>query len=476
MAQPAQSKTREMVLNLRAQGMKTKKIAEVLGLSENTVKTHLRRAQAKTSNLRGSEAHPDGDLQEILKELEPECSLTLKVETLARKGLSPSRIAHITGATQGTVRQILYRQRRRKKENRGRKKTRTYTLAWEELQRYKREGQNRQLSKDEIAFLYKIYVEKGLDNMNATALALLGTQGLGGWKGRRAVFKARKEIIHTIALTGRISAVQWNRRKVTAEIKLYGGQDNTGGAPALEDPFRPRTGSGTIKARKGTVWWALCEDLLEGARQAGGVYQPKSWRMFAEEMAGRVKEALSGLAIEKLGQRGEVPVYRISIERVPAIAVRTAPQGGTAVELVWEVPRERKNGKHQEKMEPKGRVVPMAGNKVALVDGESKTIIDRPAGITFSARGRRWVAADLATGTTKLLRRGDLIQMEGGIVRVVKWESEEHRLKVVEFSGWDLAWAVAAYVIRRPCWLIVDRPGEPAKEWDFKDLESRLAA
>lgn len=491
MSRSALSPVQETVMSLKAQGLGIKKIAEKLGLSKSTVKTHLKRAQARISKPRDTEALPDDGLQEILKELEPECSLTLKVETLARRGLSPSIIAQITGATQGTVRQILHRQKQKERrkgyrenagENErggknGRERARTYRLEWEEWQSYKKQTQKDQLPKDEISFLYKIYVQIGLDNLTPEALALLGTQGLGGWRGRKAVFQVRKEMTHRLALSGRVAANQWNSRKVAEEMReMYGVQDDPASTPSLEEPFRPRTSGGTIKPRKGNIWWALCEDLLEGARRAGGIYQPGSWTLFAEEMAGRVKEALSGLMIENLGQRGEHAVYRVYLARTPAVAVRTAPQGTATVELVWEVSQVKKKGNRKNETGPKGTVIPMAGNKVTLIDGENKTVINRPAGITFSSRGKRWIATNLETGSSRLLRRGDVVEMEGGIARVVKWESEEHNLKVVEFSGWDLAWAIAAYVMRRPCWLIVERPGEPVKEWDFRDLESRLAA
>ncbi|MGB9860349.1 MAG: sigma factor-like helix-turn-helix DNA-binding protein, partial [Moorellaceae bacterium] len=260
MARSALSPVQETVMSLRSQGLGTKKIAEKLGLSESTVKTHLRRAQAKISNPRDT-ALPDDGLQEILKELEPECSLNTKVETLARIGLSPSRIAHVMGASQGTVRQILYRQRQKERQGRDgknngndneekdRERARSYRLGWEEWEEYRKQAQKNQPPKDEIAFLYKIYVEIGLDNLKPEALALLGTQGLGGWKGRRAVFRVRKDITHGLALSGRVAAEQWNSRRVAEEIKeIYGGPNCATDPPDPEEPFRPTTGCGTVKA------------------------------------------------------------------------------------------------------------------------------------------------------------------------------------------------------------------------------------
>ncbi|SMB96038.1 regulatory protein, luxR family [Thermanaeromonas toyohensis ToBE] len=469
----------ERVLTLRSQGLGVKKIAEVLGLSESTVKTHLKRAQAKLSNPRESEPPPD-DLQEILKELEPESSLTVKIEKLARRGIPKKIIAQLTGTTQATVRQIVHRQKKKEEdENNGRRqreRVRTYRLEGEEREKYKSLPPGNKVP-DEAAFLYKIYVEIGIENLKPEALALLGTQGLGGWRGRQAVFRARKEMTHRLSFTGRIAAKQWSSRKVAEEIReLHADDAAVTGTPSLERPFKARSSAGTIKERRGNVWWALCEDLLEDAKRTAGLYRPRSWNGFMEELAGRVRDALTGLLIEQLGHRDGYEVYRVCIERTPAVAVRASDQGGAVVELVWEVEgKNRRNGRNGKSPKLKGTVVPLDKGRVALVNGNERMVVDEPAGVNFSARGKVWVAATLETGTTRLIRRGDVIEMDGGIARIVKW-SGEHKPKVMEFSGADLAWAIAAYVVRKPCWLVVERPDEKARMWDFTDLDRRLAA
>lgn len=468
----------ERVLTLRSQGLGVRKIAEALGLSESTVRTHLKRAQAKLSDPRESEPPPD-DLQEILKELEPESSLTVRIEKLARRGIPQKIIAQLTGTTQATVRQTLYRQRKKEKEENGRKqreRVKYYRLEGEEREKYKSLPPGGKLPED-VAFLYKVYVEIGIENLTPEVLALLGTQGLGGWRGRNAVFRARKEMTHRLSFTGRIAAKQWSSRKVAEEIKgLYGNDSAATGTPGLERPFKARSSAGTIKERRGNVWWALCEDLLEDAKRTAGLYRPRSWNGFMEELAGRVRDALTGLLVEQLGHRDGYEVYRVCIERTPAVAVRTCDQGGAVVELVWEVAgKKRRNGRNGKSPKAKGTVVPLDKGKVALVNGNEKVVVDEPAGVNFSARGKVWVAASLETGTTRLVRRGDVVEMDGGIARVVKW-SGGHKPKVMEFSGADLAWAIAAYVVRKPCWLVVERPDEKARMWDFTDLDRRLAA
>jgi len=398
------SPLQQVIWELHNQGMGAKRIAARLRKRPDNIKTQLRRIKAKI-NVPNKEYNDDID--DILPKLETQQS---QIEFLASRGYATRQIAERTGASANVISAQKWRGRQEKS------RVRRYFMAPEEIEALfgVKSSFDPEASFDSGAarMLFRIFVEE--DRVTRETLAALGAQGLGGWPAKKAALSDRAKMLKVLAAAGREKALL----KVTAKEGL---------------------------------WYRLVEDMLDKYRKIDNyTYIPDAWDLHEKEVNNRINAALATVKINAIGYKEGVEVYELSEQKETAVVIR--PLDGNQAAIVataW---------KQAGKLGKKGVEGPVSKDVAGFkIDGQQ---VD-PAGVVFSRQGERWLALDLG-----LLRKGDVVRLRGdSIVEIVRWNEQLPKVKAIRLEGDGLVWGVAAFVIKKECWILAGN-----KLYDFRRL------
>ncbi|MGB9859721.1 MAG: helix-turn-helix transcriptional regulator [Moorellaceae bacterium] len=395
------SPQQQQIWDLYQKGYGAKRIAKELGLRVEDVKKQLKRAKNKLGYTEGedkncgqkslgvSRAHEG--LEEILESLRDTSS---QIDFLRENGYKPSAIANTLGVN---IRKVYNRNRESKRSSLKRS-----FMSREELRSLP--SQKEALDLDIARVIYEVFVNN--DNPGHDTLAMLGTQGFGGWRAKRVVLTRRAGVLKALAVAGR----------------------ENGRVVKISDKESP--------------WWEMIKDLVERYKLVGAdTYLPDSLKAFASELQDRIEAALDGVRIEVKENREGTKVYEV-VGGFTAVAIR--PLVNQAAIIVSANLYGTKLGAKQYE----GTVTfDESGLKV------SGQAVENFGGIIFRNGEKRWFTIE-----TKLLRAGDKVRVRLDlygfqVLEVLSWKEDTPLPTVICLEGEDLALAVAAYKIKEDCFI-----------------------
>lgn len=409
------SPQQQAIWELHNQGLGAKRIASKLGKRPEDIKKQLKRAKLKLggedktiNNFPPRDKSALEGLDEILPKLETQAS---QIEFLLQNGFRPGDIAKRVGTTENAVRVYKWRHKKHTEEA-----GRVHRLYWSKEQLQALPAPTTNFDLDTARVLYQTQVENY--NINHNILRMLGAQGLGGWQAKKIALDDRSAMLHALARAG--------REKV---LKV---------------------------SQKESPWHELVADVLEKCRRINeDTYIPHEWDTFEKEVHSRVEAALAAIKLEEKGTKNNMPVYELSEQKETAVAIRPLPNNQAAiVTTAW---------KQKSKLGKKGIEGLISIDLMGIkVDGE---LVD-PSGVVFRKHNEKWLALG-----TELLKPGDKVRLRGeSIIEVLRWNENLPCPRVVRFQDDELAWAVAAYKIKKECWILTE-----SKLYDFRKVKLKMA-
>lgn len=404
----------QQVWELHRQGLGAKKIAATLGLNLNTVKSWLRRSKAKIESggckncgqkpLGVNRAHEG--LEEILEGLQDTSS---QIDFLRENGCKPGAIANTLGVN---IKKVYNRNRESKRSSFKRS-----FVSKEELRSLPSQGEV--LDLDIARVIYEVFVNS--DNPSYETLAMMGTQGLGGWRAKRVSLTRRAGMLKALAVSGR-----------------------------EEDVLRV--------INKKSAWWEMMKDLVEKYRQVGAdTYLPNDWEAFAHELRCRVEAALEGVRLEFKGTNKGTKIYE-AIGGFTVVVIRPLVDQA-AIIVSANLHGDKLGAKQYEGMITFGP----EGLKV------SGRLIQNFKGVVFRSQKKEWFTME-----TRLLQPGDKVKVRidaygGEVLEVLSWNQDIPIPRVINLKEEDLALAVANK-IKEEC--LIEIAG---KLFDYRSIVTKMA-
>ncbi|OIQ07818.1 sigma-70, region 4 [Moorella thermoacetica] len=379
----------QQVWELHRQGLGAKKIAAILGLNLNTVKSWLRRNKSKIElggckncgqNPLGVNRAHEG-LEEILESLQDTSS---QIDFLRENGYKPSAIANTLGVS---IKKVYNRNRESKRSSFKRS-----FMPKEELRSLPSQGEA--LDLDIARVIYEVFISN--DNPSYETLAMLGTQNLGGWRAKRVALTRRAGMLKALAASGRGKTLK-------------------------------------ITNKKGP-WWEMMKDLVEKYRRVGAdTYIPDDWSAFEWELKSRIGAALEGLHVEPQEGREDKKVFEV-VGGVTAVVIRPLPGQASVLTSV-----SLHDGKPGTK---KWEGLVSRDIEGLKVDGQPVEL----EGVLIKNRKAIWFTRDPG-----ILQNGDKVRVREGfngyVIEVLTWNPGLPGPRIVRLKDEDLAWAVAVFII-----------------------------
>ncbi|MGI9861626.1 hypothetical protein SDD30_09645 [Moorella naiadis] len=345
----------------------------------------------------------DEDIDDILPKLETQQS---QIAFLASRGYTTGQIAERTGAGANIISVQKWRSRQEKL------RIRRYFISQEEIKTLPAAKNN--FDSDIARVTYEVFVKS--DRITHEELAKMGTQGLGGWPAKKAILNERAKMLKTMIASGR-------QKVLVVTVK--------------EGP-----------------WYNMVNDMLGEYKKINEyTYIPNAWDLHEKEVNERIKAALATVKTKMIGYKDGVEVYELNEQKETAVVIRPLGNNQAAVvATAW-----KSDGG---KIGKKGVEGPVSMSIEGIKLGDTR--VD-PAGVAFQRQGEKWVT--LGAG---LLRKDDMARLRGeAIVEVMRWNECLPQVKIIKFDDMETAWAVAAFVLKKPCWILTNH-----KLYDFRRLRS----